>query len=773
MENISKIKLYLLKVGDLFLKGDFKLRYIVALVIIAVLTISQQILIQVNLDSQIEGFKFVQNSRQHIDELSTLKVKLLEIQTMNNIHQAREDLLQALNKIQAIFKLDAVGPMGKSSSNLKSQKIVTFIQDRILKLLNENKIQKAPPEVMSGISLNLSDFIEKYIFYFDQELDSYEKNLNKRLSNLRLLEFAISFFTLLILLFEAFFIFAPALEKLNQALAARTNFLSKIGHEIRNPMNSILGMAELIEKNNTSKINELYIKRLKISAQGLLDFLNNVIDYAKIENKKIKAQFITVNLKQIIEEVISLFFNEADKKSLDFYLYIDPNVPLYIKSDLIKVKYILINLLSNAFKFTSKGEVSVFFKFQEKILSIEVHDTGVGIAENKISDIFTEFIQEDNSTKRKYGGSGLGLAIVSEYLDCLEGRISVKSTKGEGSQFIVQLPIREYSDKLYIQTTHFKNIYVLDDPKLFHWCRFHYPHQTKQIKNLNEFHDSADSLLLLSQEKQEVLNYEEIEGHVIMARAPKNKKHIDYTYHFPILPWNINDERDSEEQYEFHLQDKNILICDDSEDNRDILNEYIKKFFGKVYTANSGQDCLTILRQQDIDIVFLDIQMPQMDGYQVIKEAKSFCSNEACFIAFTANNTDDEINEMLSLGFSHILNKPIDKNNVMTLLNKLSSNDLPEVPDNFEERVQKRIEKMALKYKEEIKKTYHSFKINSYDPHFSELEIFGHQLKGSAQTYGFPQIGKIGAKIEIAAKKHDLENLRQEMSELGNELEKI
>ncbi|MDH5630730.1 MAG: ATP-binding protein [Gammaproteobacteria bacterium] len=235
-------------------------------------------------------------------------------------------------------------------------------------------------------------------------------------------------------------------HKLIQAEAeskAKSEFLATMSHEIRTPLNGVLGVTEILASTKMNSQQKHYVNIIEESGSLLKSIINDILDYSKIEAGKIEIEHIDFDLNQLSQECISSFDLIAKNKNIELVTTIDKGTPFYLNSDPTRIKQIIINLLSNAFKFTSKGKITLKISHfsrtensHENIyLKVEVIDTGIGIAKDKQENLFTEFSQLDNSTSRKYGGTGLGLVICKKLSELLGGEIGIESEKGKGSNF--------------------------------------------------------------------------------------------------------------------------------------------------------------------------------------------------------------------------------------------------------------------------------------------------------------------------------------------------
>ena len=270
----------------------------------------------------------------------------------------------------------------------------------------------------------------------------------------------------------------------------KEQFMANMSHEIRTPMNSILGFSNLLEKTNLDKTQSDYLMAVKTSGTNLLNIINDILDFSKIEAGKLNIEKISFNIIDLLNSLEVIFIQKANDKNISFNMHIDEHTPQYVFGDPTRLNQILINLISNAIKFTQIGSVNLYCEIksiENEVVQFlfKVKDTGIGISSDKTSSIFERFNQGNTETTRKYGGNGLGLAIVKQLVEIQHGEINLKSIEGIGSEFMVtisypisyennQMPIEKASNQLLIKTTKTQCILLAEDNKLNQKLSFAY-----------------------------------------------------------------------------------------------------------------------------------------------------------------------------------------------------------------------------------------------------------------------------------------------------------
>lgn len=362
----------------------------------------------------------------------------------------------------------------------------------------------------------------------------------------------------------------------------KDHFITNVSHEIRTPINAVLGFTDLLldEEKNERKVN--YLKSVKTAGDSLLHLINDILDLSKIEAGIFQIDHSPFNLFETIENVFSILSLKAEQKALIFTKIIDHNVPKHIVGDKNRLTQILINLLGNAIKFTSEGRVSLIVTLEnDSTLKFEVSDTGIGIPDDKLKIIFGRFSQAQENTSRQFGGSGLGLNISKLLVEKLGGKIDVQSKLNSGSTFYFNMPFTLSSEK-------------------------------------------------------------DIKKNKVKISNPSNNQSI------------------------------NVLMCEDNEMNQKLMTEVFSGTKHKLTIANDGIEGLELLSKNKFDLILMDIQMPNLDGYQTTTIIREELKLDIPIIAITAHSTIKERDKCLSMGMSDYVSKPFKKDELFQKIENLA-----------------------------------------------------------------------------------------------------
>lgn len=403
----------------------------------------------------------------------------------------------------------------------------------------------------------------------------------------------------------------------------KSEFLANMSHELRTPLNSLLILAQVLSENGDSNLTakqEEYVRTIYSSGNDLLHLINDVLDLAKVEAGKLEVVHREAGLHGIEETIIKQFSPIAEKNNLQFTVQVQPDVPSSFYTDEHRLQQILKNLLSNAFKFTESGSVTLMVQkvlkessrslslgnnHRESMLAFSVIDTGIGIAEEKQETIFDAFKQADGKTSRKYGGTGLGLSICREIAYLLGGFIELTSQVGKGSNFTLYLP-----------------------------------HQANEPNKVKSYSKEAATALEETQDVLEGVNTIDEDGRRVSQLGKSS------------------------------LKDKKILIVDDDIRNVYALTIALEKYEMNVLVADNGREGIDVLHENpDIDLILMDIMMPEMDGFEAIRKIRSNHKFTALpIIALTAKAMKQAREECLEAGATDYISKPLNIDQLFSLM---------------------------------------------------------------------------------------------------------
>ncbi len=496
---------------------------------------------------------------------------------------------------------------------------------------------------------------------------------------------------------------------------AKSEFLANMSHEIRTPLNGVIGFADLLTLTKLDNVQNQYVKNLRDSSRSLLDLINQVLDFSKIEAGRMELDLDRCNLHEIIENACVLVRHSAGIKHLNFQLHVSEHVPTFVIGDAVRLRQVLVNILSNAIKFTSEG--SIVFRIyvldhdrdSYKVpIRFEVVDSGIGISEEQRSFIFKAFVQADTSTTKKYGGTGLGLVISNNLLEMMGSKMELSSELGKGSKFWFDLSLPVLTEEI-VPVQKIQGIQriaiVCASVEFSAMIKSIFFGQEIELRVIEMGGSALDQLETIGKVDLVVLSESEkgddqcrfIESirtstNVQLALTPVLLYYIqdrpaihqvlyrngyDYMLQKPVLRkelmdmiQNIAQKNDSRKRLDLGmdtLTEKSsaaprILVAEDNEVNllltKILVNQILPN--ATITEAVNGKEALLRLHESTFDLILMDIQMPEMDGYEAIRLLRQE-GYQLPVIALTANVVMGEKEKCLAVGANDYISKPLER----------------------------------------------------------------------------------------------------------------
>jgi len=502
-----------------------------------------------------------------------------------------------------------------------------------------------------------------------------------------------------------------------QANEAKSLFLANMSHEIRTPLNGIVGFTEILRSTNLTEEQDEFLSIIDKSSENLLSIINNILDLSKIESNKIEIENIVFDAEEEFESAVETYAVAATEKNIDLNFYMDPNISSKLKGDPTKIKEIVINLLSNAVKFTSYGgEINLeITKIEDNNgtskIKFVVQDNGIGMTKDQQSRIFDAFSQADVSVTRKYGGTGLGLTISSQFVELMGGLLELESAKDHGTSFFFSLPLEEVAStevnyahaftgltigkyEQDIQTKldnyleeyfkyfgpsvkHFESIGDLKDLDNNNVCKNFWVDIDKAKQNIMDAIQHMDKSKLVvianvtSRNKVEELGLEQ--SNIIFKPVTLSKLKSALSHATDAKP-QLVEEAVVLQQTKF---DANVLVTEDNIINQKLIKRILEEHGITVDIANNGLESFEKRRSGNYDLLFMDIQMPVMDGIEATHEILDYEEDEDIphvpIVALTANALKGDRERFLGEGMDEYITKPIETTELLYILNKFLS----------------------------------------------------------------------------------------------------
>jgi len=636
-----------------------------------------------------------------------------------------------------------------------------------------------------------------------------------------------------------------AKRKAQDANKVKSEFLANMSHELRTPLNGVIGFTRQVLKTPLSDTQRDYLQTIERSAANLLSIINDILDFSKLDAGKMVIENIPFSLRETAEEALTLLAPSAHHKNIELSLHISQSLPDSLIGDAMRIKQVLINLASNAIKFTDKGSVNIDVKCEHAdehitIIKVELIDTGIGMNQEQQSTIFEAFGQADKSVTRLYGGTGLGLVISQRLASEMNGEMGFLSTDGQGSTFwfTFQCEVNPMSLAPILDTNSLKQKHILYFEPHNHsrmssteimtsWdMRVSHATSLEQLSEILQHQEHFEYILIGHDVSPTSINdFKKLLNKIKLYKTPihvalnSNSPSIQETLiasgalsciSKPITPYRLckalRHQGDVVIKEIHNIPDKKIpikvLAVDDNSANLKLIKALLLEQVDAVVTATNGKEALALCKNEKYALIFMDIQMPVMDGVTALAAIKEQTFNDLTpIIAVTAHALSGERDKLLEQGFNFYMTKPIDETmlrhtiyeycdlNIPTKSNDIVKNDDEaniEIPPKHNAIIDWPLALKRAGNKEELAKdmlkglvqslpeTKQSISEALTSQDIAQLKVLIHKLNGACCYSGVPNLGSVTHQIETELKRGiNIDDLEPEFLEFFENLDNV
>lgn len=590
---------------------------------------------------------------------------------------------------------------------------------------------------------------------------------------------------------------ADAEKEAIAASEAKSVFLANMSHEIRTPMNGILGFIDVLLKTSLNRQQRNYSETIRSASHSLMLLINDILDFSRIESGKMPIEKVSYEFNNLLSELFTLHSQAAFNKGIEILFYVEEDIPSKAEIDPKLFKQVMINLISNAIKFTESGYVNVIFRFSRAAqkLTVQVKDTGIGLKEDRINGLFNEFEQEDNSTARQYGGSGLGLAITNRIINLLGGHIKAYNYK-DGACFEFVVPMQEIAAAPYARPgPHIAligNHSVTLESYTSLLKRYGYSVFTPQPKDIISSHYQAilylmspgdihyriagrsDAIAFISTNNPEDL--ESVKswgfGRAIHKTICANElSDILFDQHYSPNPetGTAPPLKQESEPLNQTLSGLHILVVDDNHVNLTLMDTYLSDLGAEVLMCDNGERAEQVIQSNHVDLVFMDIHMPGQDGFSTAQNIRNLGFSNAMFpiIGLSADGIGNVRKRALESGMDDYVLKPVSQQKLIEVIKHHLASKLAHSPQastqnkttnqstllDGEARLKIELTSMLVK---DLPNIMQDIELAQQQQNTEQLFQLAHKLHGACIYCDMPEVESISHRLETASRNKDI-----------------